>query len=409
MAENRRVFYVGCSRTMNHLALIGHMGRNMLEKGKGSLSTEDYRERATIMDLLDDIYQFEVNFPRDQSSFFEGKGSVPTVIYREPEPKMFRGVQYGGEKLTKKQFGDYDEAVKKIDLTEPIRSAPYYQFSFKSMRMFRTCPVMFYYSVILGLKGNGLTVSGSRGEETGVPKDFLEGEDERDYYASKEALYMGNVIHSYLERHCFGDPLDMDLLNNVCGRLAQPDRPSDSLHVETVTILREKALKHLETTINDQQLLRILEGRRAYAEVPFLFTISEGCEFRGTIDRLVKDKGKGQWVVLDWKSNDLENKDPYQVMEENDYDLQLACYEWAVEHILNEAVGDTYIYFTDGGKLIKSHWEGHPADVIAEMVQAVKKYEADRSQWVQDLRELKTDVKDCTYCDYERLCKAADQ
>jgi hypothetical protein len=47
--------------------------------------------------------------------------------------------------------------------------------------------------------------------------------------------------------------------------------------------------------------------------------------------------------------------------------------------------------------------------VIAEMVQAVKKYEADRSQWVQDLRELKTDVKDCTYCDYERLCKAADQ
>ncbi|UCB49500.1 MAG: UvrD-helicase domain-containing protein [Deltaproteobacteria bacterium] len=408
MAENRRVFYVGCSRTMNHLALIGHMGRNMLEKGKGSLSTEDYRERATIMDLLDDIYQFEVNFPREQSSFFEGKGSVPTVIYREPEPKMFKGVQYGGEELTRKQLGDYDEAVKKIDLTEPIRSAPYYQFSFKSMRMFRTCPVMFYYRVILGLKGNGLTVSGSRGEETGVQKDFLEGEDERDYYASKESLYMGNVIHRYLERHCFGDPLDMDLLNNVCGRLAQSDRASDSLHVETLTILREKALKHLETTIHDQQLLRILGVRNEYMEVPFLFTVSEGCEFRGTIDRLVRDGEKGEWVVLDWKSNDLENKDLYQVIEENDYDLQLACYKWAVEHILNEAVGDTYIYFTDGGKLIKSDWEGNPADIVEEMVQAVKKYEADRSQWVQDLGEMKKDVKDCTYCDYERLCKAKE-
>jgi ATP-dependent helicase/nuclease subunit A len=409
MAENRRVFYVGCSRTMNHLVLIGHMGRNMAGKGRGPLSTEDYRERATLMDLLDDIYQFEVNFPREQPSFFEGNTSVPTVIWKEPEPKVFKGVQYGSEKLTQKWFGGYDEAIKKIDLTESIRSAPYHQFSFKSIRMFRTCPVMFYYSVILGLKGNDLKVSGSRGEEEGLERSFKEGEDERDYYSSEEALYMGNVIHRYLERHRFGDPLDQDLLNNVCGRLAQSHLPGHSLHVETLTVLREKARKHLETTISDQQLLRILGEQNEYAEVPFLFTVSEGCEFRGTIDRLVKDEDKGQWVILDWKSNDLEKKDPYRVMEENDYNLQLACYKWAVEHMLDEEVGELYIYFTDGAKLIKSHWRGNPADIVEEMVQAVREYEADRSRWVQDLREMKKDVKDCTYCDYERLCKAVDQ
>jgi len=408
MAENRRVFYVGCSRTMNHLVLISHMGQEMVGKGKASLSTEDYRERATIMDLMDDLYQFGVNFPREQSRYFEGKGSVPTVIWKEPEPKMFRGVQYGGERLTRTRFGDYDEAVKRIDLTEPIRSAPYYQFSFKSIRMFRTCPVMFYYSVVLGLRGNGLQVSGFGREETGAEKGFQEGEDERDYYASKEALYMGSVIHRYLERHRFGDPLDVDLLNNVCGGLAQSDLPGENLHDKTLAILKEKALKHLETTLNDPQLLRILGGQNEYVEVPFLFTISEGCEFRGTIDRLVKDGDKGQWVILDWKSNDLEKKDPYQVMEENDYNLQLACYKWAVEHILNQAVGELYIYFTDGGKLIKSHWEGHPADIIEEMIESVKNYEADRSQWVQDLREMKKDRKECVYCDYERLCKAGD-
>jgi ATP-dependent helicase/nuclease subunit A len=58
MAENRRVFYVGCSRTRSHLVLIGHMEKRMKEKEKTSLSSEDYRERATIMDLMDDIYQF---------------------------------------------------------------------------------------------------------------------------------------------------------------------------------------------------------------------------------------------------------------------------------------------------------------------------------------------------------------
>jgi wobble nucleotide-excising tRNase len=42
------------------------------------------------------------------------------------------------------------------------------------------------------------------------------------------------------------------------------------------------------------------------------------------------------------------------------------------------------------------------------MLQAAKNYEADRSQWVQDLKEMKQDRKDCDYCGYERLCKAED-
>jgi hypothetical protein len=109
------------------------------------------------MDLLDDIYQFKVNFPQEHSSFLEGKGGVPTVIWREPEPRTFRGIQYGGRELTRKHFGDYDDTIKKLDLTEPMSPSPYYQFSFKSIRIFRTCPRMFYYNVILGLKRNGLT------------------------------------------------------------------------------------------------------------------------------------------------------------------------------------------------------------------------------------------------------------
>jgi ATP-dependent exoDNAse (exonuclease V) beta subunit len=200
----------------------------------------------------------------------------------------------------------------------------------------------------------------------------------------------------------------VDHLNSLCERLAHSELPGDSLPVGALTRLREKAMKHLENTIKDEQLLSLLGGQNEYAEVPFLFTISEGCEFRGTIDRLVKEKNKGSWFILDWKSNDLENKVPYQVMEQNDYNLQLACYKWAVEHILNEEVTDRYIYFTDGGKLIKSDWVGHPEDIIEQMLQAAKNYEADRSRWVQDLREMKQDRKACEHCGYKRLCKAGD-
>jgi len=409
MAENRRVFYVGCSRTINHLVLTGHMEKRLMEKRKTSLSTEDYRERATIMDLLDDIYQFEVNFPRAQSVFLGGHDGGPTVIWKEPEPRVFKGLPYGGEKLTRKEFGDYDDTIKKVDLTEPIRSSPYYQFSFRSIRIYRKCPIMFYYRVVLGLRDHGLRVSSFAKYEMGVPEGASEAEDERDDYASKEALYIGNVVHAYLQRHRFGGPLDENLLNNVSERMAQPDLYGDPLDGEALGVLREKALRHVQRTITDERLLKILGGENEYVEIPFLFTISEGCEFRGTIDRLAKDKMRKQWVILDWKSSDLGEKDPSQIIEENDYNLQLACYKWAVEHILHEEVGDLYIYFTDGGKLIKTHWEGHPKHIIDEMLQKVKAYEALGDRWAQDLRAMKRDRKDCIYCDYGRLCQDEPQ
>jgi len=404
VAENRRVFYVGCSRTINHLVLIGHMEKRLMEKGENDLSAKDYRERATIMDLLDDIYQFEVNFNGEQSGFFEGHDGIPAVIWKEPEPRVFKGVAYGGEKLTRKEFGDYDEKVKKVDLTEPIRPAPYYQFSFRSIRTYRRCPIMFYYRDVLGLRDHGLGISSFVEDDMAVPEGTSEAEDERDDYVSKETLYIGNVVHGYLQRHRFGEPLDENLLNNVSERMAQSDLYGDRLERKALRILREKVLRHVQRTISDERLLKILGAENKYVEIPFLFTMSEGCEFRGTIDRLARDHMRNKWVILDWKSSDLGEKDPHQIIEENDYNLQLACYKWAVEHILHEEVGDLYIYFTDGGKLIKTHWEGHPKNIVDEMLQKVKAYDAHGDQWGQDLREMKRHRKDCITCDYRRLC-----
>ena len=156
----------------------------------------------------------------------------------------------------------------------------------------------------------------------------------------------------------------------------------------------------LEKTVKDASLLDLLGGEHDYAEVPFLFSISHGCEFKGTIDRLFREKKTGQWMILDWKSNALEGKGPLLVAEEHDYNLQLATYKWAVERMLKEEVGDLYIYFTETGQLIRSQWKGRPEHVIEEMLRWSRQDEADRNLSLQGLGDLKEIRKECPYCEY---------
>jgi len=406
IAENRRVFYVGCTRTRNHLVLIGRMKKDQREEDRRSLSSDDYRKRATIMELLDDVYGFTLDYPPEKSDLFEGTEGFPTVIWKELGSREFKGVLYEEKGLTRNDFGLYEGKFKELDLTEPIRSPSYYQLSFKSIQTFKTCPMRFYYNVILGLAMNGAEISGT----------FTEGavfeEDDERKDSSNEALFVGNVIHRYLERHRFGDHLDEDLFNLTWSRLSQPKLVSqpelngDYFDKKTLAILKGKALRHLERTVYDERLIKIFEGQKDYTEVPFLFSISHGCEFRGVIDKLFKDRDKGHWVIFDWKSNDLRDKDPEEVVHENDYGLQLACYKWAVEHILKEKVGDCYIYFTERGYLFKSNWEGRPEQIVEEMLIKIRDYENDRERWVQDLRAEKRDRSDCRFCEYEAIfCK----
>ena len=150
-------------------------------------------------------------------------------------------------------------------------------------------------------------------------------------------------------------------------------------------------------------MLKLLGGEYEYAEVPFLFSISHGCEFKGTIDRLFREKETGRWMILDWKSNALGGKDPLLVAEEHDYNLQLASYKWAVEQMLKEEVGDLYIYFTDRGQLIRSQWKGQPEDVIEEMLRWSQQDDADRGLLRQGIGDLKGNRKECPHCEYRRV------
>jgi len=402
MAENRRVFYVGCTRAQSHLVLVGKAKEKKNNDAGKQLNSNDYRERATIIELLDDIYDFQYisanESPEERGPF----SSTPKIIWPDTQLRSFSGVKYKNMEIEKRFFRRYDKEVAALDLTWPIESPSYYQLSFKSIRHYRACPLKFYYSVVLGLKPED---RGMKAEDD-APSDYAEDtytpNDDR-IYDSGESLIIGSAIHAYLEKHRFGEPLDRDLLMKIWLKYEERVKFSDPSAEKAKQELRSVIQRHLTNVVEDKKLIRLIGSGPRYVEVPFLFSVARGYDFRGFIDRLVSKSGNGEWVILDWKSNDLTGRDPEQIAEENDYHLQLACYGWALQEILGERAGDLYLYFTDTGYLLRSRWEEHPREVINEIVNKIGIYEQDQKLAFKEMRARGQQGLACRFCEYKGM------
>ena len=392
---------------MNHLILMGEMKKEMLDKKTLPLTSDDYREGATIMEVLDDIYGFTENFPPDVSTVYNGGQMRPGVIWKVSEPREFKGISYDRRNFNRNQFGKYNECIKALDLTAAVKTPPYFQISFKSLRLYLECPVRFYYNIILGLKSNSerahmLTEDEPDNETIGYKED-------EEINISGHALLMGAVIHGYLEKHRFGDPLDKGHFENIWQRLSSHELDKKNIDTAVLQNLKEKALYHLRNTVNDNNLLNIMNKNINYAEIPFLINISSGIEFRGIIDRLYRNRVNDRWEIIDWKSNSIGEKDPASIAKNNYYYLQLACYKLAAESILKEEIGGLYVYFTENGRLLECQCEEDPEVIINEMRKMVERCNHDTGRWLAESRE-RIDPATCNFCDFRGvICRETDQ
>ena len=403
IAENRRVFYVACTRAMNHLVLIGSMKKGLMEKDAPSLSQDDYRRQATILEILDDIFRFNINFPPGNGGYYPGNKGLPSVLWQEPGPRKFCGMHYKEDVFSPGDLGPYDDRIKKIDLTGPIISPSYFQISFQTLKMYKDCPRKFYYDVILGIKPEGQGYAGiieeARNEE--VPGTREDDEIDR----SGSALLLGLLVHGYLERHHFGDQFNKDLFDNLWERATCNNYAGD-FDRDALDGLREKASSQIQRAVNDERLIKMLGDTADYPETPFIVGISDGIDFRGAIDRLFRNRVNGCWSIIDWKSNDLKERDPHQTALENNYFLQLACYKYAVERITRERVDGLYIYFTDNGCLLESEFHDDAGQSINEVIEKIRGYSGKRGDRAKDINDSIPDTAKCRYCGYRQdFCK----
>ncbi|UCF72492.1 MAG: UvrD-helicase domain-containing protein [Deltaproteobacteria bacterium] len=394
VAENRRVFYVGCTRTMHHLILTGHM-----EVGKGrdsdsSLTSLDYREGAPIMHLLDDIWAISTRFREDMIGRYPRKDEFPLVVWTHPAPKAFAGVNYGEQKLSVHHFGTMDDRIKRLDFTQPLATPSYYQLSPTGLAMFKRCPLKFYYRYWLRVPEEPLFPMGSDYIE-----DLLEDRGEGE---AIEPRVIGTIVHSYLERHLFGSDLDQDLLEALFATLLGQKRETMLLDRSVLERMKTRVRELVLTAITDEAVSGLLTGVIQYSELPFVLN-NDGYTLRGRIDKLFKDKRDDEWAIIDWKTGEVQDKDPVIFARENHLDLQLACYRLVVEKLENTRVKGMYLYFISLGRLVEIDYRGDPGKEIGDLIRFIETYKADPDTVGKSMKETKRAGGECCRCNYSKI------
>ena len=250
-----------------------------------------------------------------------------------------------------------------------------------------------------------MDLKNSRYELTSSDETLLRENDEYED-GVESARILGTIVHKYLERHPFGNPPDRPLLDTICRRMHASAINGRNLDLNENQALGNKALEQIERTVSDNKLIEILGKGERHSEIPFLFTIPGRIEFRGVIDSLSKKTHSPCWTIIDWKSNELMERNPEDVAKENDYFLQLTCYKWAVERILKEKVERTFIYFTDKGQLLEGREQESPEELIETMLRKIREYDENMDLLKRDAKEIGKTMKGCFSCAFKKFfCK----
>ncbi len=145
----------------------------------------------------------------------------------------------------------------------------------------------------------------------------------------EDAALVGTLVHAAIRRAVFpGDARLRPLLDAAVrqdGRLDAAEAEAHIAHVERL----------LARLVADPEW-RALERSRRYHEVPFSRSQGEGFA-SGLIDMLVED-GPGRWLVVDFKTTHVENQTDFERLMEAEFRPQLVRYRDAVEHLIGGPV-----------------------------------------------------------------------
>jgi ATP-dependent exoDNAse (exonuclease V) beta subunit len=303
--EEGRLAYVAATRAKRRLLLSGTFNPNALNRlltGSSSLRSEDPRTYARkpialqlIRSLLDgEVTEGELEIPAAGDGYPAGSLRVSVS---EPVPGA------GAELLTP---GEAEPPPEQTAGAEPPLDRPEVPpaliggLSYSALSAFENCGYRFYVERVLGI-GEPEVVSVD-GEESSAPE-------------VRRRFGPGLAVHSLLEwsaRNRWREPDD----ERIAAALREQGLEADD-GISQVLALTKAFLA--------SPLCREISDARVNPEVPFVLSVG-GTLIRGSIDLLAR-RPDGSVLVVDYKTDRLEGRDPNQIVSR--YSIQRDLYALA--------------------------------------------------------------------------------
>jgi ATP-dependent helicase/nuclease subunit A len=306
--EERRIFYVACTRAQEHLIL------------SGATDLDKRREPAELCEPMRWIWRgFCPSLPREGATgehvdTREGRevrvrwtAATPDTL-DELLPDADRAPARAAAASSGAAADGFEQPELELAAAPAPRALPVSRLSYSGLEDYRRCGYRFYLERALRLP----TVERPRGDDEPPTEPGLPG------------LLRGTLVHALLEGLDFRRPhvpTEAEVANLI-------ERHGETVRPEDVTDLR----RMVEGVVASDLCGRIGRARRVRTELPFAFTLMPpGANGRsllvnGVVDVLAADDGGT--LVVDWKSDPLEGREPEELLGEA-YSTQRLIYALA--------------------------------------------------------------------------------
>jgi ATP-dependent helicase/nuclease subunit A len=304
--EERRIFYVACTRAQEHLIL------------SGATDLEKRREPAELCEPMRWIWRgFCPGLPREGATgehvdVREGREvrvrwtAATTETLDELLPEVDRAPARPA--VASPGAGDgFEQPELALGAAPAPRALPVSRLSYSGLEDYRRCGYRFYLERALRLA----PVERPHPEEPVVE-------------AGLPGLLRGTLVHAMLERLDFRRPR----VPSEAEVATLIERHGEAVGPEDVADLRGM----VEGVVASALCERIARARRVRTELPFAFTLAPpGAGGRtllvnGVVDVLAAEDGGA--LVVDWKSDPLEDREPHELLSEA-YSTQRLIYALA--------------------------------------------------------------------------------